>query len=86
MTELADEGAVGGGGGAGRGTSLGKVVPVDSSEVAEASTGAASLQIQSIGIPGDPRLCRAQNSQDGNMTPQISQRASSGLCMTQMVN
>ena len=39
--------------------------------------------MQSIGIPGDPGLCRAQNSPDGNMAFEIGQLPPSGLCRAQ---
>ena len=39
--------------------------------------------MQSIGIPGDPGLCRAQNSLDGNMASEIGQLPPSRLCRAQ---
>ena len=54
-----------------RGTSIGQASVVNRSSVKEASTSPASLYMQSIGIPGDPGLCRAQNSLNGNMASEI---------------
>ena len=55
---------------------------VDSINVTEASTVAVSLYMQSIGIPGDPGLCRAQNSQDGNMAFEIGECSASSFLIT----
>ena len=75
MTKMVNHGVSFGGGGVVPWTSSGKVAPLNISEVAEAPAGTASLYIQSIGIPWDTGLCRAQYSPIGNLTAEIGQCA-----------